>query len=81
MAFSGKPQCNRNRRDLVVSCLDSERDRTEVDFRVHRKEVRTADGKWLARPWRFEKLNIGAYMRSTNLTIPLTASSRFSRGR
>lgn len=51
------PQCNRNRRGLVIPNATTEPWQTEIDFRVRQKEEKFDDGRYLGREWTFEQLN------------------------
>lgn len=57
--MDGQYQCNRNRRGLIIPGRGVPSFQTEVNFVVRQKEHKRADGKFVARPWRFEKLNVG----------------------
>lgn len=57
--MDGQYQCNRNRRGLVIPGKGVPSFQTEVKFVVRQKEHKRADGKFVGRPWRFEKLNVG----------------------
>ena len=57
--IDGVPQCNRNRRGLVIPNARRERWETEIDFRVRQKEEKLDSGRWIGREWTFAALNIG----------------------
>lgn len=57
--MDGEYQCNRNRRNLKLPDGKMSPKYTEVDFRVRQKEDKLADGSYIGKEWRFEKLNIG----------------------
>ena len=59
--MDGVPQCNRNRRDLVIPSTGSNSPQCEVDFHVRQKEEKIDKGRWIGRQWTFASLNTGLY--------------------
>lgn len=61
--IDGVYQCMRFRGDLVEEDYGSQPQDTEVDFRFRQKEEKVKDDRFIAREWRFDKLNVGGYFR------------------
>lgn len=57
--IDGVYQCNRHRLGLMLPNGTITPEFYEVNFCVRQKEEKLGGGKFVARPWRFEKLNIG----------------------
>ncbi|KAK8243903.1 hypothetical protein HDK90DRAFT_546293 [Phyllosticta capitalensis] len=58
--IDGVYQCMRFRGDLVEEDYGSQPQDTEVDFRFRQKEEKVKDDRFIAREWRFDKLNVAA---------------------
>lgn len=57
--MDGVYQCNRNRHSLRIPDGTSTRKHTEVNFHVRQKEEMMQDGTFRAKPWRFQKFDVG----------------------
>lgn len=55
--IDGEYQCNRNRTHLIKPFAGTNRQDTEIFFRVRSQETIQADGSFIARGWRFETLD------------------------
>jgi hypothetical protein len=60
--IDGEYQCNRNRIGLKTPGRGVTPKHYEVEFRLRQKEEKTAEGRFLAREWTFEKLDRGEYI-------------------
>ncbi|PGH08008.1 hypothetical protein GX51_01448 [Blastomyces parvus] len=58
--MDGVYQCNRNRDDLRPKPKSPEETRKfrDISFRVRQREERLPDGRWIGRPWRFERFQL-----------------------
>ncbi len=58
--IDGVYQCNRNRQNLRIPDKNTTKKQTEVNFRVRQKEELSWNGSIHGKPWKFERVNIGA---------------------
>ncbi|KLJ11565.1 hypothetical protein EMPG_09667 [Blastomyces silverae] len=58
--MDGVYQCNRNRDDLrpMPRSPETIKKFRDISFRVRQREERFPDGRWIGRPWRFERFQL-----------------------
>ncbi|KAI9712931.1 MAG: hypothetical protein M1828_001527 [Chrysothrix sp. TS-e1954] len=66
--MDGVPQCNRNRRNLVMPASGSDPEQAGVNFYVRQKEEKIDSGRWLGRRWTFASLDTAAADASPNMS-------------